>query len=60
MMQKNLLKLWLELKTTVVFVTHDIGEAISLGNRVVVVNANPGRIIKTLKFYYRVPERAIL
>lgn len=32
-------------KITVVFVTHDIGEALYLGHRVVVLGANPGRII---------------
>ncbi len=48
MMQENLLKLWENLKTTVVFVTHDIDEAIFLGDRVVVMSANPGRIIKDI------------
>ncbi|MGD1865125.1 MAG: ABC transporter ATP-binding protein [Phormidesmis sp.] len=49
MMQENLLKLWSELKTTVVFVTHDIDEAIFLGDHVVVMSANPGRILKDIK-----------
>ncbi|EDX87264.1 ABC transporter, ATP-binding protein, putative [Synechococcus sp. PCC 7335] len=49
MMQENLLTLWSELKTTVVFVTHDIDEAIFLGDRVVVMSANPGQILKNIK-----------
>lgn len=49
MMQENLLKLWESLKTTVVFVTHDIDEAIFLGDRVVVMSANPGRILKDIQ-----------
>ena len=47
--QENLLKLWEALKTTVVFVTHDIDEAIFLGDRVVVMSANPGRILENIK-----------
>lgn len=49
MMQENLLKLWEDLKTTVVFVTHDIEEAIFLGDRVVVMSANPGRILEDIE-----------
>jgi len=45
MMQESLLKLWSEFRITVVFVTHDIEEAIYLGDRVVVMSASPGRII---------------
>ena len=48
MMQENLLKLWEDLKTTVVFVTHDIDEAIFLADRVVVMSANPGQILKDI------------
>ena len=41
-MQDELLKLWTQFNTTVVFVTHDIDEAIFLADRVVVMKTMPG------------------
>jgi NitT/TauT family transport system ATP-binding protein len=43
-MQEELLKLWSKFHTTVVFVTHDIEEAIFLADRVVVMKTMPGGI----------------
>ncbi|MBD2837526.1 ABC transporter ATP-binding protein [Pseudomonas sp. JM0905a] len=43
-MQQLLLRVWEHSKKTVVFVTHDIDEAILLGDRVYVMGARPGRI----------------
>lgn len=40
----ELLDIWMKTKLTIVFVTHNVFEAIYLSNRVVVMNANPGRI----------------
>ncbi len=44
MMQELLLDIWTELKSTVVFVTHDIEEAVFLSDRIFVMGVSPGRI----------------
>ena len=43
-MQEEVTRLWERTKKTIVFVTHDIEEAVYLGDRVVVLTARPGRI----------------
>jgi NitT/TauT family transport system ATP-binding protein len=43
-MQEMLLELWNGLKMTIVFVTHDVDEAILLSDRVLVMSRRPGRI----------------
>ena len=45
-LQDEVLKLTREHGTTVVFITHDLEEAIYLGDRVIVLGANPGRILE--------------
>lgn len=48
LMQKQLLDLCRELQLTVILVTHDIGEAIALANRIVLLSARPARLIEVI------------
>jgi NitT/TauT family transport system ATP-binding protein len=47
-MQESLLRLWERIGNTVLFVTHDIDEALILGDRVVLISAQPGRVLLDL------------
>jgi NitT/TauT family transport system ATP-binding protein len=47
-MQEELMRLWERTGKTIVFVTHDIEEAVYLGDRVVVLTARPARIREEL------------
>jgi NitT/TauT family transport system ATP-binding protein len=44
LLQEELLHIWEEHKKTVVFITHSVDEAVLLGDRVMVMTAQPGRI----------------
>jgi NitT/TauT family transport system ATP-binding protein len=55
-MQQLLLDVWQKLKTTVLFVTHDIDEAILLADRVCVMSARPGRITRDIPITLRRPR----
>ncbi|HEX7381155.1 MAG TPA: ATP-binding cassette domain-containing protein, partial [Nevskiaceae bacterium] len=47
-MQREIERLWLEARATVVFVTHDLDEAIKLGDRIVTMTAGPEARIKRI------------
>jgi sulfonate transport system ATP-binding protein len=47
-MQEELVRIWEQAQLTTLFVTHDIDEAIYLGDRVVVLSPRPGRVKRVL------------
>ncbi len=44
LMQKLLLRLWVHFKPTILFITHDVGEAIFISDRVIAMTKRPGRV----------------
>ena len=48
-MHELLLKVWDARRTTVLFVTHDVDEALILSDRIHVMSASPGRIVETIE-----------
>ena len=59
-MQELLLDIWTRIRTTVVFVTHDIDEALFLADRLLVMSARPGRIIEDLRLDFTRPRTSEL
>jgi NitT/TauT family transport system ATP-binding protein len=55
-MQELLLDIWTRIRTTVVFVTHDIDEALFLADRLLVMSTRPGRIIEDLRLDFPRPR----
>ena len=61
-MQEELLKIWWAFKTTVVFVTHDVDEAVYLSDRVLAMSNSPGSIKEDIRVDLgrpRAPEVAL-
>ncbi len=47
-MQKNLVEIWQNIDITIVFITHDLDEALYLGDRLVLMQPNPGELQRIL------------
>jgi len=56
-MQEELLQIWLKAKKTVLFVTHQIDEAIYLSDRVIVFSGRPGRVKQSIPVTIERPRR---
>ncbi|HML23335.1 MAG TPA: ABC transporter ATP-binding protein [Aggregatilinea sp.] len=48
-LQRWLLDVWQRFRKTILFITHDVEEAVFLGDRVLVFSARPGRIVRELR-----------
>jgi NitT/TauT family transport system ATP-binding protein len=54
-----LLRLWAELKTTILFITHDIEEAIYLSDRIWVLSRRPSRIVQEIAIDFARPRHQV-
>jgi NitT/TauT family transport system ATP-binding protein len=59
-MQQMLLDLWAEEKNLIVFITHDITEALLLADRIVVLSPRPATVIKDIRVPFPRPRAASL
>jgi NitT/TauT family transport system ATP-binding protein len=55
-LQTHLLEIWIEAKRTILFVTHNIDEAIFLGQSIICFSSRPGTIKKALEVDLRYPR----
>ena len=49
LMQKLLLRLWAHFKPTILFITHDVGEALFISDRVIAMTRRPGRVKREVR-----------
>lgn len=56
-LQQELQKIWWETKKTIIFVTHNVEEAVLLADRVIVMTANPGRVKRDIPIQLGRPRR---
>ena len=59
LLQEELLKIWEETRKTVLFITHSVDEAVTLGDRIMVMTAHPGREKATLDVPFERPRQVL-
>jgi NitT/TauT family transport system ATP-binding protein len=58
-MHKTLLEIWERERQTVLFVTHDLGEALTLSSRIILLSARPGRLKEDFEVPFSRPRDAV-
>ena len=58
-MHSVLLRIWERERQTVLFVTHDLGEALTLADRIILLSARPGRVKENFKVDFPRPRDAV-
>jgi NitT/TauT family transport system ATP-binding protein len=58
-LQEELLRIWSNDRKLVVFVTHDIEEAVMLGDRVLIMTGRPGRILEDIRIPLSRPRQLL-
>ena len=58
-MHKTLLDIWERERQTVLFVTHDLGEALTLASRIILLSARPGRVKEDVAVTFPRPRDAV-
>ncbi|KAB2850440.1 MAG: ABC transporter ATP-binding protein [Hyphomicrobiaceae bacterium] len=58
-MHKILLEIWERERQTVLFVTHDLGEALTLSSRIILLSARPGRLKEDFEVPFQRPRDAV-
>ena len=58
-MHSVLLDLWENTRQTVLFVTHDLGEALTLADRIILMSARPGRVKQDFRVNFPRPRNAV-
>jgi NitT/TauT family transport system ATP-binding protein len=58
-MHRTLLEIWERERQTVLFVTHDLGEALTLASRIILLSARPGRVKEDFAVPFARPRDAV-
>jgi NitT/TauT family transport system ATP-binding protein len=56
-LQSQLIGVWKRFENTIVFVTHDVDEAVYLADKIVIMGKNPGRIDKIIEVDMERPRK---
>ena len=59
LLQDELLRIWEETRKTVVFITHSVDEAVTLGDRIMIMTAQPGKIKRMVNVPFARPRQVL-